>query len=244
MIYAEWVFAMREATRFKSIQHLTLDQIPEKSRRVILNLMQRLNALADDPEKTVAAGALTSLCALKTLIGDDGNRTAEVRRAVELNPGNEQAWDMLIGFTLQTEAPEKFLEVCERRLQHKKSARNHLIVAKALNVQKRFQEAEEQARASLKLDENYAPASLMLAALAIRQNLHGAATAFLLQARKAIEQLTDDDEANQRKREAFLNLAIVFALQDEPMKAREILESLLQRDETDQTARAIMTALP
>ncbi len=244
MIYAEWVFAMRAATHFKSIQRLTLDQLPEKSRQVILNLMQRLNALADDPERKVAAGALTSFCALKMMFGDDGNRTAEVRRAVELNPDNEQAWDMLIGFALQTEAPEKFLELCERRLQHKKSARNHLIVAKALNVQKRFPEAEQQARASLKLDQNYAPASLMLAALAIRQDLPAAATAFLLQTRKAIDQLTDEDEANQRKREAFLNLAIVFALQDEPMKAREILESLLQRDETDQTARAIMTALP
>jgi len=244
LVFAEWTAAMKAAEGLESSHPLTLDQLPEKTRKAILDSLQRLEALGNGPDKKIAAAALTSLSVLKMQMRDADNLPAYMQRAVALDPTNEQAWDMLIGMSVNQVSPEKFTELCERRLKKKETPRNYLIVAKAMFRQERFKEAEQYAALSNKMDKNYAPTALMLATLAIRRDFLVGAKAFLLQAGKAIDRLTDEDEVDGRRREMALNLAIVFALENESVKARGILEKLLKRDEEDKVARDILNALP
>jgi tetratricopeptide (TPR) repeat protein len=245
IVWTEWCAAMTEGDGLLTSRPKTLNDLPDQSRQVILKAMRKLKALGEGADQRVAAGALTSVCMIKAMLTKETDLLADLQRAVELDPHNDQAWDLLIGISVDAAVPEKFSEVCLKRLRHQPSARNYLAAAKALYWQKQFKEAATQAQEALKLDRKYAPAVLMLAAVAIRQGDHpDVARTFLVQARRLIDELTDGAERQKRLRELVLNAAIVHGLDGEFAKARELLHQILEYAPQDEDARKILNALP
>lgn len=245
LAWAEWTSVFRTAETTDKPRRPTLNDLPEKSRKIVLDAIQRLKALGESADKQVAAGALTSLFMLKMMTTEEANMTTSLQWAVELNPANEQAWDMLLASVMTSDSSEKFLEICQRRLAARPSPRNHLIVSKAWYRQKRFKEAAEHTEAALKLNPRYLPAALMQVALTIRRGDDlPAISAALKNAQPLLEELTDEVERYQRSREFALNAAIAYALDGDTAKAREILDQFLKHKPDDENAREIRNALP
>lgn len=246
LAFVEWSQVLSDAQRPNNSEPPTLDELPEKSKQAVVGYLQRLKILSDGPDKKVAAAALTSMYICRMQLADSADDfTSELQRAVGYDPANEQAWDMLIGAAAGKVSPEKLTEICERRLKAKQSARNHLILAKALYKQKRFKEAVDQTEASQKVEPEYPAAAIMRLALAIRQEATPKELSSLTKtAQPLIKKLTNEKEKREVMREYFLNFAIVCGLAGESALGRELLERLLKNGGEDEIAREILNALP
>jgi len=247
----EWINAVVQAMP----QKLTFDTLPYETRRSIREAMTRLENLSLDSDKRKAAGALEFLgCLNMTISGSDaaGCRAAEpyFRRAVSLDPSRDTSWNMLLGVLHGESAPsEDMVTVCESRLKYKNSAWNHLLLAKTLQKQEQWAKATEQAAAAIKLETNNVAARLMLFALCIRQSsdpkyltiadqdMHSFST-------NALNEITSEDEKADRAREILLNTAILWGLNDQPERAKELLRTtVLKKNPDDKDAREIMSVL-
>jgi tetratricopeptide (TPR) repeat protein len=226
-------------------QAFKLSGMPIQSRQIILEVMTSLNGIAENPNPIVAARALEILGQLRYAVSQEADLImTDLRRAVALDANREKAWDLLIANLAQKGALEEQLATSEQRLRQKTNSYNHLLVAKVYFNTAQFAEAEQHAKAALRLDANYIPGIIMVAALSIRQDALPAATMFLGRARELLDQLPESEEKSDWKREVLLNYAILYGLSGESDKARELLNSFLAQFNSDQTAREILNALP
>jgi tetratricopeptide (TPR) repeat protein len=236
----EWVGAGPADPKDRSF-----DTLPEATRKSIHDAMNRLERLGDHPNQKLAAQALEAAAILKLAAGDAAGSVKDLRRVVSLDPSRDNAWELLVGALAHSSAPsEQLVTACESRLKLRKSARNHLLLAKALVKQHRWERAAEEARVALKLETNNIPAHLMAAALVIRQNGELAeAMKHLYAVNDALDALPDNEERWDRLREYLLNGAIVSALNDQPKEAKEWVNLVLKRDPDDDEAKEILSAI-
>ncbi len=246
LAFAEWSQVLLDAQRLDSSTSPTLDDLPEKSKQVIVGYIQRLKDMSDGPDKKLAAAALSSLWICRMRFDDAAaDFTPELQRAVAYDPTNEQAWNLLIGLSFRKVTPEQLTELCERRLKAKKNARNHLILAKAMYRQKRFKEAVDQTKAAQQLEPENPSAAIMRLALAIRQEATVEELFNWLDASRSLaKQLTSKKEKREAMREGLLNFSIICGLTGNSDEGREALKLLLKEDEDDEVAREILNALP
>jgi hypothetical protein len=142
------------------------------------------------------------------------------------------------------------LSICEARLKQKDPARNHLLLARAFEQQKKWDKSGEHAETALIMDSNNIVANLELLALAIKRS---ADTNFMAKAndqfdrtQAAYDQMPANTEKWSRWRELMLNLAILDGLVNTPeyqKAARASLESVLQHYPNDKQAKEISNAL-
>lgn len=242
--YFHWINAiLREAPG-----DFTLESLPEPTRRALRKAITRLENLSQESDPATAAGAFEHLGFLRMSFGDSATAASDFRRAVTLDPSRERSWDMLFGVSLESASPQELVRLCESRLQTKDSARNHLLLAKLLAKQGKFDAATTHAKLALKTEPDNLVAHLMLFALAIRQSTDDkpplGAAKLLNRASKALNAMPPGDEKPGRAREFILNAAIFVALLDQPAEARKILDHFLRDQPDDQTARNIRNALP
>lgn len=241
-------FEFLAAKKQSNSEDFTSDDLSDSTLESIRTAMSHLEELGQSPDKKLSAGALETLGFLKMLVYHDVNGLKDsARRAVALDPTREQSWDMLLGGLAQSGTPDELVGVCETRLKHKDSARNHLLLSKALALQEKWSRATEQANAAVKLETNNVPARIMLVALGIRcgaeTNSPLAVKDHLSVVTEQLKAMPPDEEWSLRRREAALNLAILCGLHGEVKNAKELLDNVLRENPDDEVAKEILAAL-
>jgi tetratricopeptide (TPR) repeat protein len=225
------------------------DVLPDKTKQSIHSAMTQLENLAEDADKKIAAGALENLGFLNMVFGNKSAAAANFRRAVALDPTREQSWDLLLA-TTGTDSQEDAVVVCEARLKQKDSTRNRLLLARALEHQKKWDKTSEQAEAALLMDSNNIVAHLELLALAIKQstdtNLMAKAYEQFALTEAAYEKLPGNNNKHTSWREFTLNGAILYGLENTPeyqKAANAWVYEVLKENPNDQQAKDISKAL-
>ena len=246
----EWLTASIAAAPAKP----TLEEISADTRRSILDAITRLENLSQDADRKTAAASFRHLGFLKVMCGaleSTSFHAAEpcFRRAVALNPSDETSWNLLLASVLiGGGSPEEMKAVCEAHLKAANTARNHLLLAKALTRQKNWARANREAGIAFAMETNSVVAPLMLAALSIREGEKPArliqAALYLRVARERIQVLPINEERDQRLAELMLNAALFQALNGKISEARELVDSVLKHDPDNEPARQIKEALP
>jgi tetratricopeptide (TPR) repeat protein len=244
--YFTWFNAMIQA----KATNYTPDILPDAARKSIHNTMAHLENLSEVSDKKMAAGALENLGILNMTFGNSQAATADFRRAVSLDPAREPSWDMWLGTLVSSASPDELVAICESRLKHKSSARNHLLLAKAFQRQEKWDKAIEQAEIAGKLETNNVVPPLMLAAIALKQsadtNQLSTALKYLTPAEELLKTMPANDETRTRWHELMLNTAIACGLEGTPTSqkyARFLLEAILKQNPNDEQAKEIMGAL-
>ena len=242
--YFEWFRALIQANW---PSNYTVDMLPDKTRQSIHQAMNQLEKLSRDAHKKMAAGALENLGVLNMAFGNREAATSDFRRAIALDPTREQSWDALLGMMVDSASPDELVKLCKSRLKVNKSARNHLLLAKAFAKERQWEEATEQALTATELDTNDVVAPLMLCALYIKQsakpgNLTLAMRCFY-HVMDLYKNLPTYDEKVKRWREMTLDEAIISGLHGQPKDAKDELNSVLEHFPNDETAKEILRAL-
>lgn len=84
-------------------------------------------------------------------IFDFGDAKVDLRRAVTLEPARDKAWELLFISAVST---DELVSICESLVKCKNSARNHLLLAKALIKQNRLGDAALQTKRAAELDHD------------------------------------------------------------------------------------------
>lgn len=247
-------FECLNATAQPGVTDFSLTALPEATRQFIRDAMARLENLSEDPDKTTAVGALENLGALNILFGNAAAAAADLRRAISLDPRQDQAWDLLLLALTSSASPDEMTTACESRLKYKDSALNHLLLARAYEHQKKWGASSEQAGAALKTEpDNLAAlltAHIELMALALKQSTD---PDFLSKAAEEYSSINDlykkvpySAESASRWRELALDLAIYEGLVNTPeyeASAKACAEGVLKQYPDDAQAREILSAL-
>jgi hypothetical protein len=169
---------------------------------------------------------------------------------VALDPSRDDAWDLMLAFQIGTASPEELTAICEARLKSKESARNHLLLARALQREQKWSQAAVQSQAALTLEPDNVIAEVELLALALKQSddpdqLDRAST-IMPDLTRMLGNLPPGIEAAKRRREVLLDLAIAGGLINTPEAdkiAKVCLALVLRENPNDQTVREILSAL-
>ncbi|HLX94770.1 MAG TPA: hypothetical protein VKU37_03420 [Verrucomicrobiae bacterium] len=243
--YFEWIRALIQANW---PTNYTVEMMPEKIRHSIHGAMTRLEDLSDNSDKKTAAGAFENLGFLNMTFGNNQVATTDFRRAVKLDPTREASWDLLLGTMLNSMAsPEEIVSVCESHLKYENSARNHLLLAKALVREEKWNEGVAQAEIAGNQEPNNVVPSLLIAAIALKQSEQGnnlsIARTNLAHANIIIQKMPEGDEKKERTREWGLNTIIFYVLNNQLDWAKHTANEFLKLFPDDETAKEILKDL-
>ncbi len=242
--YLTWMQALVAA---KSTDVLTMDMLPDKTRRSIRTAMTRLENLSGSPDKKVAAGAWESHGVLNITFGNKPAAIADFRQAVALDPTREGSWDLLLVMMRGSASFEELETVCRARVAFEDSARNRLLLTKVYTMEKKWIEADKQTRMAGEMETNNIIPPLFLAAIELKQstqtNYLAEAGDHLQQAGDLLEKMPASAEQTKRWRECTLNAAIYNGLIDQPDTAKAWVKELFEAFPDDETAKAILQAL-
>jgi tetratricopeptide (TPR) repeat protein len=250
--YFDWINATKQVniTNFTS----TFDTLPDTTRQYISDAMTRLENLSEGSDNEAAAGALENLGMLNIIFGNSPAAAVDLRRAVSLDPMRDQTWDLFLLSLGKSASHDEVTAICESRLKYKDSARNHLLLARAFEYQKKWDKAGEQAEAVLILEPDnltaHLTAHLELAALALKQsvdpNFMSKASEQFTRIGELFKKFPASNEFWSRWREATLNYAIFDGLVNTPeykKGAEECLAAVLKYFPNDEQAKEISDAL-
>lgn len=247
-------FAWIRATQQADVANPTFGVLAGTGRPVIRDAMTELENLENDPDKTNAAAALENLGALNMVSGNTPEAVTDLRRAISLDPAREQLWDMLLIALVTSASPAEVTALCELRLKHRNSARNHLFLARAFDHESKWRESAGQAEAALQIELKN-PAIMItahseLAALALKQSSDPDFRPKVAAEFTQIEGLLPQNPRNvadwSRWRDLNLNLAIYDGLGNTPegmANAKACVNNVLQYFPNDNLAKQILDAL-
>jgi hypothetical protein len=252
--YLEWGTALADAQATGKANLETSEIITDAARKLVREAMTRLENLYQQLDKKNEAAALEAHGLLGVMIDAEhiknGASLPDFRRAIALDPLREQSWDFLMGASAESASSGELEEICEARLKARDSARNHLLFARHLIREKKWDQGKEQVESAIKLESENVIGKITLAALIIRQSKDAAglepAEMQLGAASKLIAQMPDSQEKNDRYREFVLNTYLVNILLNYPEsneKARSVLDEFLRTSPNDEDAKAIKAAL-
>lgn len=231
-------------------QYSSPADLPADTQQYIRHAITRLENLAQDPDQTLAAAAEKNLGVLHMVLGDQSDAAADMKRSVALDPSRDDAWDLMLAFQIGSATPEELAAICEARLKSKDSARNHLLMARALQRQRKWAQAAEQSQAALAQEPDSVVAEVELLALALKQSDDpdqlDRASNIMPDLTRMLGNLPPGIEAAKRRREVLLDLAIAGGLINTPEAgkiAKVCLALVLRENPNDQTARDILSAL-
>jgi len=246
--FCEWTAAFTRG----NTGDFTRDILPESARQSIDNAIARLESLSQNPDEHVAAAALEYLGLLNFLLGSPRTANSQLRRAIALDPMRARSWDLLLATTMKdADFPDEAVAICQSRLKYINSAQNHLFLAKAYTHKNEWKNAATEAEIAADLDKNNIIAPLMLAAVDLKLS---ADAEFIPKAKEQLDRvngllvrMVSSDESWQRWREMCLDGVIFYGLQatpDSEKAARQGLNMVFKRYPGDETAKAILAALP
>ncbi len=205
------------------------NRLPDTARgtvQVALNRLEHLGQL-DNPVPASAALGIRGLLQFLVL-GDTAGGVSSLRRATALDPDNGQAWETLNFALAFSEQHEALLEVCRRRVEHRDTARNRLLLAKALERLRRFDDLLEETLLAQQLHPEDLWANLTLGAALLRVEPTAAARARALQALSKAGRLAGDRPDPELAVELLYQRGLWFALEGQAKTARQQFVRLLE----------------
>ena len=225
------------------------NSLPEKNQASIREALTRLENLAQNPEPRAAAGALEVLGILQgPILHQPDACIASLRRALALQPSRDQAGEVLVAALAQAGRYDDLLAVCEDRVKQDDSARAHLLLAKAHEKLRQWDECENEARIAVSEDPENFNAALSIAALLIKRSHDNPAVLSeadnWLTRSEGIAGKTARARRNQQQIiDLTLTRGIYFALTDEMDNARTWVKTVIDRDKGNQLAQEILAAM-
>jgi tetratricopeptide (TPR) repeat protein len=219
----------------------------QKSLRVKLALLRSIGHSAE-PKIAASATEMLAFCQ-GPLLGDLDGCLQTLRRAVQLDPSRQGAWNMLIaGYAGQGRFQEA-APICEDNIAHKDSVLNRVMYAKILFKVNKLTQADEQVRAALKIDPNDFAANVALAAIAVKRGTNLTeliqAEQPLARAEQAVQSKLEIDReaARQAMVDFCLTKAIYCGLTDRTEMARAYAKHVLTLEVDNQDAKDVLAAL-
>lgn len=186
-----------------------------------------------------------SLCAISVglkMMSYLGQIEKHLRRAVQLDPTRELAWDILSVMLYAFGRAADGIALCEQRVQIKDNAHNRFSLAYGYAQKRQFDKAAGQLRAGLKSDKRNLDCLLGLTAVLLQRDDAKA----LKEAGEKLETVASRiKKAKKRSRTAQYQLlrGLHAALSDRPQWAKELFQGILRQDTDDRTAVEALIAL-
>ncbi len=224
------------------------NSLPDKSQRSIREAIARLENLAQSPRPKVAAGALEVLGILQgPVLHESRSCVANLRSALALDPSREQTWETLAATLAQTKHYDELLSICEERVRRKDSARSRILLAKAYEKMKQWDNCEKQIRLALKLEPDDFTANLALADLLLKHSDDATALSdangWLARAEYLLNKMTVRQRTQLHMVDLTLTRGIYFALTDEVETARRWVKAVIDQDKENKFAQDILDAM-
>jgi tetratricopeptide (TPR) repeat protein len=225
------------------------DSLPDKSQRSIRGAITRLEGLAGNPETRVAARALEVLGILQgPVLHETRSCAANLQRALALDPSRDEVWDLLAATQVQAGHYEDLLSTCEDRTKQVDTAHSHLLLAKAFEKLRQWDNCEEEIRIVLKQDENNFTAALALGSLLMKRSdgdasLLAEANDWLSLSERILLKIPKAQRAQRQLIELTLSRSIYFALNDDLESARQWARAVIAADKNNQLAQEILAAM-
>jgi tetratricopeptide (TPR) repeat protein len=225
------------------------EALPGKTQDSLRGAMAQLDNLSQNGNPRTAAGALEVLGILEGPVLHEPNRCiASLRRALAIQPSREHAWEVLVATLAQGHRYDELLAVCEEQVKQTNSARTHLLLAKAYEKLKQWDDSEVAARMAASEDGDEFSADLSLAALLLKRS--GTDDTALPEADewlKRSETALNKTPPLLRNREQVIDLTltrgIYYALTGEMDTARKFVQTVIERDKNNKLARDILSAM-
>lgn len=263
---------------FLALQKRSLiDVLPAENRESVRWCLERLEQLTKHPDKTKAAVASEILALWLIEIQELGEhkraalpisstkRQASVRvlehlrRAVQLDPSRERAWDSLTALLAKDQKIAEAIAVTRERIAIKDNARNRFFLAKAYAESDQFDKAAEALRAGLKSDPTDLNCLLGLIALALKrgnaeslqeagEQLDAIAVSCKVEGSKqhgstSAPGFIEKQQSKQRLQDYLLLRGIHSALMDRPDQAKAAFQQVLKMKKGEPTATRALVAL-
>ena len=230
--------------------HRDPNSTPESLQQTVRDEIRLLQNLALQPDKQMAAGALTALAVVQATAGDASGARASARQAISADPSLDSAWEFLLGISIDSDSPSELVDLCQSRLKQVDTIRNRLFLAKAFLRGQKPGKAAEQAQIILQSEPHNLDACVALIVADLKQSddprFMQAAAQDLQRATDLVHALPADAVTFDRWKEISLNAAIWNGLQDGPeyqAAAKAWIQVVLHRVPDDQTAKNILHAL-
>jgi tetratricopeptide (TPR) repeat protein len=207
--------------------------------------MTRIEELAQGVESRQAATALATLGSLQCfLLRDMAGGETSLRRAIALDPANENAWESLTFALAMSRNFPPMIEVCQSRLKHSDTVRNRVLLAKAFernNQPGAMLETALEAHAENRdhLLANLAAAAALLKARGDDDVSRSRALQCLIRA----TQFAGENPPPEVTTELLFQRSLYFALSGQTALARASFGQLLELDPTQSEAQEALKAL-
>jgi tetratricopeptide (TPR) repeat protein len=212
--------------------------LPEENRESILRVMEQLKKVSAQSDKGNAVQALCCLANIQVFFLDDLD-TAErnVHTSLELEPMNEAGWQLLTGILISQKKEEKCLEVCLERVKHCNCALAQLILGHTYDLLGQFDSAEIHYRVALKMQPGHVLANLSLTSILLKRARDKRAREEALEQLERTVKLFAENTPQQQQIDLAAVVGVAKAISGHRQEAKQILEQVLSRDATHETAR-------
>jgi Tfp pilus assembly protein PilF len=223
-----------------------LDALAPDVREWLEGALKRLETGMEDTDHHRAAQAAEILGTLRLMLEEEAGAEACLSRAVALDPGRKQAWDLLSGCLTRHDRQDKYQEnvrLCLRRLEHADSAHNRLMLARAYAWVEQFDRAEEQIRAALEKEPDDCLANIAMASLLMKHDN----PADLVRAGEALQRAgssrSPEPQGENRGINHAIACAVYYGLLGDVATARQRLDMVRKADPKNERAKEVLEAL-
>jgi tetratricopeptide (TPR) repeat protein len=222
--------------------------LPDDAQRSMREGMTRLENLAADPDRQLAAGALEVLGILQgPVLGERRSCIETLRRCLALDPSRNQAWEVLTYTLAKSQRYDELAAACEERLKQQDSPRNHLLLAKAYEKLQQWDDSEAEILEATKEAPDNFIANLALASVLLKRSQDDDALAeadgWLARSEKLLSETPPPQRNPQQVIDLTLTRSIYFALTDEVEAARQWAKAVISKDQNNKLAHDILTAM-
>lgn len=215
--------------------------VPERVRASVREAMTRLENLGQHHERKVAGSALSALAVLQLMVvRDDESAIANLRRAIRLDSGLEQAWDLLAALLAQVGRHEELAEVCRERVEAKGNTRNRVLLAKAYVLMSDLDKAEDQVRLAVRTGAKDFPANLALAVLMLKKGDDPVAMAV---AQQYLVKAAGLKKSPEELVELAVATSVFYFLNGKHEEARQVIRQATRLDKDNGYAREIASII-
>jgi tetratricopeptide (TPR) repeat protein len=224
------------------------NSLPDGAQRLIRGSVTRLQDLGEGGDPKAAAGALEVLSALQgDVLHETDGRIRNLHRVLALDPSREEAWEMLAATLARAGRYQELLSVCEDHLRETDSSRAHMLLAKAYERLKDWDDAEEEVVVALDEAPNDLTANLSIAALLLRRSREPDDLQEVNGWLSRCDQLMAASPPQDRTRQTIIDLtltrSIYLGLTDDVDAARQWAKAVLDSDHGNQLAKDILAAM-
>ncbi len=250
-MFVEFMSAMTKAEQRAGKSPLEL--MPAKNANSLRAKLAVLEKIGKTGNAKKAAEALEIVAVWRSsLFGErevgDREVVTSARRAIELDPSREAAWQLLMLGLDHGGSYEELIKVSQAYLNKNKTDESRMLLAKAYFDAKQFQNAEEQVNAILENNPNDFKANVASAVLILHrsQKLSEMVVAER-RLRTALETVKREAKSQEEAREPMIDVMLTHAIYcgmiGLPDDALQLVAAVLEYDKDNERAKQIRAAI-